>query len=109
MPRESNTGEQISLIIVATLTHPPELCFGNKQYQKEGKDWIQNMKKSADKLNVKILGAYICPNEHTFYFILESDDYAAISQLLGPPMLTHHRAKISPVITVEQAFGLLQK
>ena len=67
------------------------------------------MRKSADKLNVKILGAYICPNEHTFYFILESDDYEAISKFLKPPMLTHHSAKISPVITVEQSFGLLLK
>lgn len=97
------------MIVVATLTHPPELCFGNKQYQEEFMNWAQNMKKSADKLNVKILGAYICPNEHTFYFILESDDYAAISQLLGPPILTHHWAKISPVLPLEKSSGLLLK
>jgi L-rhamnose mutarotase len=94
------------LIFVATLTHTPELCFGNKEYQAEGKEWVQEMRSRAKKHNVNILGAYLAPNEHTFYFVLESNDFVAVSELLGPPMITHHSAKVSPVITPEQAFGL---
>lgn len=91
---------------VATLTHPPELCFGNISYQEQGKKWVENMRESAKKIGVKIHGAYISPNEHTFYFVLEADDFKSISDFLEPPMLTHHSARVSTVITVEEAFGL---
>jgi uncharacterized protein with GYD domain len=91
---------------VIALTHKPEHCFGRKEYMEEGKRWIEQMNKSADKLGVKLERAYVAPNEHTFYFILESDDLKAVSTFLGPPMLTHHSAKVSPVISVEEAFGL---
>ena len=94
------------MLFVVTLIHTPELCFGNKQYQEEGKSYIQNMKKMAEKLKVKVHAVYISPNEHTFYFILETDDFKALSEFLGPPILTHCSAKITPVITGEEAFGL---
>lgn len=94
------------MIFVATLTHPPELCFGNDQYKAQGKKWVENMRESAKELGVKILGAYLCPNEHTFYFVLDADNYKALSDFLEPPMLTHHSARVSPVITLEEGFGL---
>lgn len=94
------------MMFVATLTHPPDLCFGNKQYQADGREWAEKMRDLAKKHNVKIHGAYLSPNEHTFYFVLEADSLMAISELLGPPMLNHHSARISPVITVEEVFGL---
>jgi hypothetical protein len=94
------------MIFVATLTHPPELCFANSSYKGEGKKWVENMRESAKKLGVKVHGAYVSPNEHTFYFILESDNYNAISDFLSPPMLTHHTARVSPVTALEEAFGL---
>lgn len=94
------------MLFVVTLVHTPELCFGNKQYQEEGVKYIQNMGKLAEKTKVKIHSSYVCPNEHTFYFVLEADDLKALSTFLGPPILTHHSAKITPVITVEDAFEL---
>lgn len=94
------------MIFVATLTHSPELCFGDPSYKEQGKKWIQNMRESAKKLGVTIHGAYVSPNEHTFYFVLESDSFGAISDFLSPPILTHHSGRVSPVITVEEAFGL---
>jgi hypothetical protein len=94
------------LRFVATLYHNPEQCLARKEYMEEGKHWVEQMKKSANKLGVKIEGAYITPNEHMFYFILDCDNLKAMSEFLGPPMLTHHSAKVSPVISVEEAFGL---
>ena len=94
------------MLFVVTLVHTPELCFGNKQYQEEGLKYVQGMRGLAEKLKVNVHGFYICPNEHTFYFVLETDDLKALSELLGPPVLTHHSAKITPVITAEEAFGL---
>jgi len=91
---------------VITLTHAPEHCFARKEYKEEGKRWVEQMRRSADKLGIKIEGAYITPNEHTFYFVLECNELKAVSEFLSPPMLTHHSAKVSPVISVEEAFGL---
>jgi hypothetical protein len=64
--------------------------------------WAGEMKNSAEKLGIKINGAYVCPNEHIFYFILESDSLMTISEFLKPPMLTHHTAKITPILTIEE-------
>jgi len=94
------------MLFLVTLTHASEQCFARKEYSAEGKRWVEEMRKSADRLGIKIHGAYICPNEHTFYFILESDSFKAVSEFLGPPMLTHHTGRVSPVITVEEAFEL---
>ena len=93
-------------MFVVTLTHTPELCFGNESYKELGRKWVENMKRSARELQIKIHGAYISPNEHTFYFIIESDNFRAISDFLEPPMLTHHTARISPVLDIEEGFGL---
>ena len=89
-----------------SLTHTPENCLSRKEYKEEGRKWVENMRESADKLGVKIEGAYITPNEHTFYFILESNGLKELSEFLGPPLLQLHTAKVSPVITLEEAFGL---
>jgi len=57
-------------------------------------------------LDIKIHGAYVSPNEHTFYFVLEADNFDASSDFLSPPMLTHHSGKVSSIMTVEEAFKL---
>lgn len=91
---------------MATLTHPPDLCLARKEYSTESRAWVGNTAKQAKKLGVKVHGAYLCPNEHTFYFVLETDSMRAVSEFLSPPMLTHHAGKVTPVLTVEEAFGL---
>jgi hypothetical protein len=60
----------------------------------------------AKSLGIKIHGAYVSTIEHTFYFILEADDVRAISEFFSPPFLTHHKARISPVIESQKAFTL---
>ena len=92
------------MLFLVTLVHPPELCFGKKEYNEEGKRWFTGMKASAEKYGVKVHGAWVCPIEHVFYMMLESNDFKAVSGFLSPPILTHHKGKISPLITVEEAF-----
>ena len=96
--------EVIEMLFMVTLVHPPELCFGKEEYNEEGKRWFTNMKASAEKYGVKVHGAWVCPIEHVFYMMLESNDFKAVSGFLSPPILTHHKGKISPLITVEEAF-----
>ena len=32
------------MLFLVTLVHPPELCFGRKEYNEEGKRWFTDMK-----------------------------------------------------------------
>jgi len=93
---------------VVTLEHTPELCSVRKEYAAEMKRWTDSMEERAKNLGVKIHGVYVSPIEHTFYFILETDDNQAISEFFGPYFLTHHKARISPVSIPQEAMSLLK-
>ena len=61
------------------------------------------MEKYERAAGVKLHGFYLNANEHTFYFIIEADNYLKLSKFLGVgPILTHHTAKITPVATLEE-------
>jgi L-rhamnose mutarotase len=98
--------EVILLFFIAQLTHSPELCFGrpeHKEKYKELMEFMENMGKYENEAGVKKHGFYLNSNEHTFFFILEADNYLQISKFLGfGPVLTHHTAKITPVATLEE-------
>ena len=65
--------------------------------------FMENMGKYEKEAGVKKHGFYLNSNEHTFYFILEADNYLNVSKFLGVgPILTHHTAKITPVATLEE-------
>jgi hypothetical protein len=97
------------MMYVATLIHPPELCLARPEFGTEAKRWINGMSDLARKLNIKIHGAYSCPVEHTFYFILESDNLTDISAFFSGVMLANHKGHISPVISVKEASDTLIK
>ena len=97
------------MMFVVTLVHPPELCLARKEFNTEAKRWIDGMNDLAKKLNIRIHGAYSCPNDHTFYFILESDDLKSISAFFSGIMLTNHKGRISPVISLKEASDTLIK
>ncbi len=88
------------MYIIATLKHSPENCLARPENQDAFKA-IQEHSKDLDKLQketgVKLHGSYVCPNEHTFYFILETDDFTGVRKFLGDDMLIRHTAKITPV------------
>ena len=94
------------MIFIAQLTHPPELCFGrpeHKEIAQELMEFMENMEKYEKEAGVKKHGFYLNSNEHTFYFILEADNFLKISKFLGVgPLLTHHTAKITPVVSLEE-------
>lgn len=96
------------MLFVVTLTHSPEQCFARGEYVEGYKNWLGGLADSAKKLGVKVNGAYVSPNEHTFYFLLESESVSAISEVLGPPMLTHHEGCVSPVIDLAETADLVE-
>jgi hypothetical protein len=97
------------MIFIAQLTHTPELCFGRSEHKEEAKElmgFIQNMEKYEKEAGVKKHGFYLNGNEHTFYFILEADNFYKISNFLSfGPLLTHHTAKITPVVSLEETLA----
>jgi len=94
------------MLFVITLEHPPELCFARKEFTALAKHWMDSIDERAKPLGIKIHGSYLSTIEHTYYFILEADDARAISEFFSPPFLTHHKARISPVIETQNAFTL---
>jgi hypothetical protein len=94
------------MLFIAQLTHSPELCFARPEHKeklKELMEYVGNMEKYEKEAGVKINGFYLNANEHTFYFIIEADNYLKLSKFLGVgPILTHHTAKITPVVTLEE-------
>jgi hypothetical protein len=101
------------LLVIAQLTHSPELCFGRPEHKEKAKEmmeFMKNMEKYEKEAGVKVHGFYLNSNEHTFYFILEADKFLKISKFLGAePVLTHHTAKITPVVTREEMLEFARK
>jgi len=94
---------------VVTLVHTPELCLARKEFGEEAKQWIGGMDDLAERLGIRVHGAYSCPPEHTFYVILETDDFRKVSAFFSGIMLTNHSGRVSPVIPVREASELLIK
>lgn len=97
------------MMFVATLVHPPELCLARQEYAAEFKHWAGMMNENAQKLGITVHGAYSCPNEHTFYFIIESEDFLAIPAFFSGVMLANNTGRITPVVPLKQASDTLIK
>ncbi len=94
---------------VVTLTHTPEECMARKEFAPEYRDWLPGMDALAQKLGVRVREACVCPNEHTFWFVLEAGDFADITSFLSGFWLTHHSGRVSPVISLREASDILIK
>lgn len=88
---------------MARLVHSPDNCWAREENEEEASDWIESMETRADDAGVELQRAFVTPNEHTFYIILESDDFGAVSEFLGPPLLEDHDGHVAPVIPLQQA------
>ena len=89
------------MLFVATLIHSPENCFHrpeNQDLEKAAMEHFKDLDKLQKETGVYLHGCYVCPNEHTFYFILETDDFRGVHRFLGDNLLIGHTAKITPVI-----------
>jgi hypothetical protein len=93
----------IGVRYVVTMTHGTENCWARAENEEKAKKWIDGMEETAAEAGVEVEGAYVCPNEHTFYFVLEADSFEGVSTFLGPPLLTDHDAHVAPVISFGEA------
>ena len=94
---------------IVTMEHSTENCWAREENEQKATEWIGGMDQRAEEAGVTVDGAYVCPNEHTFYFILESDSFESVSAFLGPPLLTDHDAHVAPVVTFGEAEKAVRK
>lgn len=94
-------------MFVATLVHPPELCLARKEFSAEFGSWLDGMDDLAKRLNVKVHGAYLCPPEHTFYFILEANDLRDVTAFFSGIMLANNTGRVSSVIPLKEAVAIV--
>lgn len=88
---------------VARLTHSADNCWARDENQGKASEFTDRLANAEETDGVSVLGAWVAPNEHTFYFVLESDSFEAVTSLLGPPVLQDHDADIVPVTSIEGA------
>lgn len=92
---------------IATLEHSPENCWGREENQEKALELVPKLDQRAEEHGVELHGAYGTPNEHTFYFILEADNFEAITGFLGPPILEDHDGHIAPVLTLRESIDVV--
>jgi hypothetical protein len=91
------------MLLLATLHHDPDHCWARPENEEKAMEFINSMADRAGSLDIKLEGAYVSPNEHTFYFLLETDEFAAVTAFLGPPALTDHEAHVTPIMSMQKA------
>lgn len=93
---------------IATLTHSPETCWTRTEHRGKAREWIAGIDDRAEAHGVELLGAYVTPTEHTFYIIVEADDYDAVTKFLGPPLLEDHEGHIAPILTLKEGVAVFE-
>ena len=89
------------------LTHSPENCWARDENEGKASDLVERMEDAQESLDVNVHSAFVAPNEHTFYLLVEADAFENLTALLGPPLLQDHEADVVPVTTFGEALDTL--
>lgn len=89
------------------LTHSPENCWVRDENEGKANELVSRIENSTESSGVSVRSAYVAPNEHTFYLMVESDTFEGLTALLGPPILQDHDADVVPVTTLGEALDTL--
>lgn len=79
-----------------THIHTPELCPSGQPELVEKTVGLVASDEHAKDVGVTILGRYISPTEHILFFIVEADNYEAVTEYLRP-MMKMGTPRITPV------------
>lgn len=95
------------MLFMATLTHEPAACWARPENEPRAREWLAGLPDRADRYGVTLRCAYITPSEHTFYIVVEADDYESAAGFLGGPLLEDHDGRISPILPLEAGSDVL--
>ena len=100
--------EGVTMLFHVRLTHSPDHCWARDEHEGKASELVARMEDAEDSLGVIVRSAFVAPNEHTFYLIVESDTFDGLTALLGPPLLQDHDADVVPVTTFGEAMDTLE-
>lgn len=89
------------------LTHRPENCWARDEHEGKASELVAWLEDTKGSRGVSVQSAFVAPNEHTFYPIVEADTFEDVTALLGPPLLQDHEADIVSVTTFGEVMGTL--
>lgn len=90
------------MLFNVTLHHSPDNCWARPENEGKATELIERLE-NGEEYGVGVRSAYVAPNEHTFFLVLESDSFEGLTSLLGTPLLADHQADITPVTTFVEA------
>lgn len=90
------------MLFIATLSHDPENCWVREENEAMARDWIANLDDRAADHGVDLRGAYVTPNEHRFYIVVEADAFEEVTRFLGPPFAQDHDGRVAPVLELKE-------
>ena len=93
------------MLFHVTHTHSYQTCHGHDEAKKEKMAQAFN---SADEIGIKIIGMYVDPPGHKFYFVMEAETMEQIVRFFDP-MLELGDADIHPVMDFQSALAVLKK
>ena len=88
-------------------THSPENCWARDEHEGKASEIVARMENAEETFSVTVHSSHVAPNEHTFYFIVESDSFEGVTRLFGPPLLQDHDTDVVPVTTFGGAMDAL--
>ena len=92
------------MLFVVTHEHTPELCPADDPAPLHKLADESHIKESG----VKVVGSYVAAPEHTFYLVLEAEDYAQVVRYLRP-MMKIGTPDIVPVQTLAESLSIFPK
>ncbi len=91
------------MLFQVTHVHTHETCPGTvPELGPKLAAWWNNLKSNPE---VKVLGGYVSPMDHTIHITIEAGDYAPVARALGA-LNTIGSGRTSPVIPLDQAFPM---
>ena len=94
---------------IATVTHSPDNCWARPENEEKSREWIEGMHTNAEETGVQLHGAFVAPNEHTFYFLMEAETFEAVTEFLGPPLLQDHDGHVVPVLGLSEVDDVIER
>ncbi|KAB1186942.1 MULTISPECIES: DUF3303 family protein [Haloferax] len=92
---------------IVRLTHSPDNCWARPENQEKATEFQQRLENVDEELGVTVHSAFVAPNEHTFYLVLDAESFEGVVGLLGPPVLEDHEADITPVMSIVGAMDVI--
>lgn len=96
------------MLFHVALRHSPEHCWARDENEGKATQLVERIEDAEESFGVTVHSSLVAPNEHTFYFVVESEHFESVTGLFGPPILYDHDADITPVTTFAGAMDTLE-